>query len=563
MVASPAVEAGRLLAARELGRRRAKADPGYLCSFMSAPDERTAEQFTFVHLRDEVSAAASGWGWQRDLLLWLHGCRRCILLKARQLGATWVVCAYAVWTALCRPGSLTLVYRQKEEEAVENVIRCWRLFESLPPHLRMGVEVLKPARGHLPNGGEIVLRFPDGETSRVVAMSSATASGHGKTAALVLMDEFSRMDNAAEIMKAVQPAAGERGTIAIVSTANGVSDEDSGEGNAFHWVWANADRGVAERRPGLWTQDGPGDNGFWPWFVGWQMHPDRDQRWYDSSAEVQGLRSHERAEQYPSNPDEAFTLTNRVFFDPEDLAFYAKHRRGVAARRGDFERVDERHARFAERSNGKIAVFKEPVADHAYAVGADVATGRGLDYSAAYVVDLATMELAAEFHGRLDADLYAEQLHYLGRWYNTALLAVEVGGGYGDAVIIPLRDGRAGRPAYPKLYRHLLSSRPDLPEAKPFGFPTTSKTRPLIVNQLEQAIRERALPALPAGLLSEMRTFVHQDTGTSPSAQSGCRDDRVLAACIALEMYRLRGSHPHRRKHKHSVAAKPVFSRAA
>ncbi len=86
---------------------------------MSAPDERTAETFTFEHLRDEAAAEVSGWGWQRDLLVWLHERKRCILLKARQLGATWIACAYAVWTALCRPGSLTLVYRQKEEEAVD------------------------------------------------------------------------------------------------------------------------------------------------------------------------------------------------------------------------------------------------------------------------------------------------------------------------------------------------------------------------------------------------------------------------------------------------------------
>jgi hypothetical protein len=94
----------------------------------------------------------------------------------------------------------------------------------------------------------------------------------------------------------------------------------------------------------------------------------------------------------------------------------------------------------------------------------------------------AICRLCAEFHGKLDADLFAEQLHYLGRWFNTALLAVETGGGYGEAVLIPLRDGRAGRRPYPKLYRHILSNRPDLPQAKPFGFPMNTKTRPLAVS---------------------------------------------------------------------------------
>jgi hypothetical protein len=88
---------------------------------------------------------------------------------------------------------------------------------------------------------------------------------------------------------------------------------------------------------------------------------------------------------------------------------------------------------------------------HRYAIGADVATARGRDYSAAYVIDLSTMAAVAEFHGRLDEDLYAAQLHYLGRMYGRdvppdpkdpegsrpgfAKLAVETGGGFGNAVI--------------------------------------------------------------------------------------------------------------------------------
>lgn len=541
-------EARALLARRILEGRRCLDDPGFFCSFMRAPDERTAEEFDFSHLRDEALAEASGWGWQRGLLFWMHEESRCILLKARQLGATWVACAYAVWVAVCRPGSRILIYRQKQDESVENVIRCWRLFSSLPEHLRMGVKVLKPARGVLPNGGEIELEFPDGRTSKIVAMSSATASGHGSTAALVLMDEFSRMDNAADIMKAVQPAAGARGKIVIVSTANGVSDAETGDGNHFHWLWTTAE-----------------ESGFSTKFLAWSLHPDRDEWWYENDPEVRGLRSYERAEQYPANEHEAFTLTNRVFFDPDDLNWYARWRRPPVLKRGEFEleRGSLTAARFTHRPKGMISVFRDPDPEREYAVGADVATGRGLDYSAAYVVDLATSELVAEFHGRLDADLYAAQLHYLGRWYNTALIAVETAGGYGEAVIIALRDGRAGRRPYPRLYRHLMSSRPDMTEAKPFGFPTNSKTRPLIVNGLEQAIRERTLPGIPGGLLSEMQTFVRHDTGTTPAAQKGTRDDRVMAAAIALEMFRLRGTHPRRRQRKtHTVAARPAFTRA-
>jgi hypothetical protein len=529
-----ALEARRVLARRVLERRKAQADPLYLISHMTAPDERTAETFDFKHLTSDEER----WGWQRDFLRWIHQVSRAVALKARQLGATWLCCAYVVWTALYKPGSLSLVYRQKHEEAQENVRRCWTLLNSLPKHLWNGAEVLIPQRGAIASE-EIRLRFPDGSLSRIVAMSSASASGHGKTAAVVLLDEFSRIERASEIMKAVQPAAGSKGKILVISTANGRADMDTGEGNYFAWLWGSAETSGFDKR-----------------FLSWSLHPDRDQHWYDNDPEIRGLKSHERAEQYPANEHEAFTLTNRVFFSADDLAAY-RERIVKPKRRFEFEKAASDKAKVLIRPEGLIRLYEEPDPAKKYAIGADVATGRGADYSAAYVIDLSSMELCAEVHGRLDADLYAYQLHYLGRYYNSATIAVETGGGYGEAVIIPLRDGREGRPAYPRLYKHVLSSRPDLPISKPYGFPTNSKTRPLILNQFEKAVRERTLPFVSDALLWEMESFVYHDHGTSPRAQEGARDDLVMAAAIALEMYRLYGEHPDRKHRKPKSLYKP------
>jgi hypothetical protein len=59
-----------------------------------------------------------------------------------------------------------------------------------------------------------------------------------------------------------------------------------------------------------------------------------------------------------------------------------------------------------------------------------------------------------------------------------------------------LRDGREGRPAYPRLYRHRLLDRGDQPEAKPFGFPINVKTRSTVIEGLEAAVRERVFDGL-------------------------------------------------------------------
>jgi hypothetical protein len=228
-------------------------------------------------------------------------------------------------------------------------------------------------------------------------------------------------------------------------------------------------------------------------------------------------------------------------------------------RRYDFDLSSPASARITEHEKGRIKVYAEPVPDHSYAIGADVATGRGYDYSAAYVIDLTNAELVAEYHGKIEADVYARDLHFLGRRYNTAKIAIEIGGGYGEAVIIALRDGAAGRRAYPNLYRHVLSSRPDKPVSKPFGFPTNTRTRPLILNQLERHLRERTLPWVTGDLLHEMSEFVHHNHGVSPRARDGSRDDRVLACAIALEMFRLYGDIGGKRRTAKRPKRKPVL----
>lgn len=344
------------LARRERDRRKAKTDPAFLVSRMSAPDERTSSTFTFQHLESDEAAQQSGWGWQRDWFLWHHTTSRSITLKARQLGITWLSCAALVADALLYPGSLLLVYRQKEEEAHENVFRCWALLESLPKHLWMGATVEKPSRVSQPiPTEELRLRFPDGNSSRILAMTSASASGHGKTARRVLLDEHSRIEKASEIMKAVQPAAGKTGRIGIISTANGRSNPETGDGNHFHYLWVSAEEaGFAKR------------------FLPWNSHPDRDQAWYDHNPEVRGLRAHERAEQYPGNEWEAFTLTNRVFFDPEDLAHYREQVRKPLYR-FDFQvTTTDKKARLRKHDTGHTRVFTEPKNDRTYAIGADV-----------------------------------------------------------------------------------------------------------------------------------------------------------------------------------------------
>jgi len=554
------------MAEREIVRRRVFRDKDipYLISLMSAVDQRTGDRFTFEHIRDplepdevwldgnKLRSRDKNWRWQRWVVDHALAHKRTIHLKGRQIGDTWVHLAVDVAESIVMPGTTSLLFRQREDEAVDNVRRWWILFNSLPPWLlekvpagkKVGpVSINKPQLGKADRPGRdgVVLKFADGSFSEIVPMTSAASSGHGRSVRRVLGDEAAHIDQLLSIRAAIEPAAG-NAKINLISTANGVSNLETGEGNEFHRLWMTSD-----------------DVGYRRVFLPYDLHPDRDDEWYETSAEVISLPIWKRQEQFPRDEGEAFALSDRCAFDEEAIHEYSK-KASKLLRRYDFVPHGVASARIHEHDTGRVRVYSEPIEGHTYSIGADVATGRGADYSAAYVVDLTNGELVCEYHGKCEADVYARDLHFLGRRYGSALLAIEVGGGYGDAVIIALRDGAAGRRAYPKIYKHVLSSRPDKPISKPFGFPMNTKTRPLVLNQLERHLRERTWETIPPDLLEEMKVFVHFDHGTSPRARMGNHDDRVMAAAIAMEMYRLYGDIGGKRRTERRPRRKPQTS---
>jgi len=513
--------------ARRLNERAAALQhPAGLLDHVQCIDAKTGERFSFT-----LNDPDAGWFWQRDVLdKWIPKPLN-LVLKARQIGITWLAVGYALWKLLTKPGTRVLVVSINEDEAIKVVNRLFDMFASLPEHLQFEAKITKPSRDARPST-LIEFTFPDGRISSCVGLPSTRRAGHGEVATLVLLDEYARHEYARDSWKAVFATADNGGQIIVISTANGVSNEQTGEGNYYHHLWVNAEH------YGIDVQ-----------FLPWDLHPDRDEHWYATNA--QALPATDRAEQFPRTPEDAFINTGQCWFDLEALAWYAENAPlGELYRMRFIPDATGAKAKIHQAEQGLIRVYARPDPNHDYAIGADVATGRGLDYSCAYVVDLTSMAIVAELHAKLDADEFAEQLHFLGRWYGTARLAVEMGGGFGEPVIISLRDGRKGRPHYPKLYRHAIADRPDQRLIANYGFPMNVKTRPQVINQIEQAIRERAIPALPRALIMECRTFVRAKTLPSPRAQDGANDDRVMAFGIALEMYRQLGTHERRVQRK-------------
>ncbi len=517
------------------------------CERIVASSRRVLEQETWVDLpnkdyleqKERLLEVSRDWSWQRPYLEWILDNDQTITLKGRQLGVTWVWAGLALHYLLFRPGSDVLIYSIKEDDAVEVVNRIWDMYTSLPDHFKNMVRVLKPTRGAHPST-RIEVEHPDGRVSTITGMPGTKSAGHSRSAALVIFDEASRQDYARELWKAVIPATGDKGgKIGVVSTANGMSD-GKGMGNFFHEVWIGSGEADYPKVAAL--------------FLGWWLHPERTQYWYDHLP----LDQTSKAEQYPNTPQEAFLLSGSPYFDVTALRWYAENLPKVLYK-AEWH-VDPRQPNKARlfKGSGPITIIQEPDPKRKYAVAADVATGVGTDYSVGAVIDLHDMAPVAELYMKADYKEFTTQLHYLGLWYSKARLAPETGGGYGDTVIAYLRDGLDGRKPYPFLYRHRPYDRTDRPQSKKLGFPMTMKTRPKVVSELRRAVNEKQLPWVTQGFLNEAFTFVNRETRPSPRAADGCNDDRVMAWGIALEMFSEFGEHEHDRKKSTRKSIQPA-----
>jgi len=158
--------------------------------------------------------------------------------------------------------------------------------------------------------------------------------------------------------------------------------------------------------------------------------------------------------------------------------------------------------------------------------------GEGLahgDPSAACVLDKETGEQAAELHGRIAPGRFARLLAALGRLYRQAELGVERNN-HGYTTLEALHSALHYSPLY--RYRRYDQSGQG---SELLGWPTNAQTKPVMIDDLAEALAEGHLLVHSAGLIDECLTFVTTDTG-SREAQPGRHDDRVMAAAIAWQV---------------------------
>ena len=175
-----------------------------------------------------------------------------------------------------------------------------------------------------------------------------------------------------------------------------------------------------------------------------------------------------------------------------------------------------------------LTVWHNPVGGRTYTAGVDTAEGliHG-DYSCIQMLDVRTGEQVACWHGHIPPDMLAYEVYRMALWYNDALTCVE-SNNHGLTTIVQLRHL-----GHPNLFRKRTLNRATTKVSMEFGGKTTRTSKPLLIDDLDMALRNDELILRDRHTIAELRTYVRNERG---SMSGSPYDDRVMALALANEM---------------------------
>lgn len=429
---------------------------------------------------------------QKETLdVWM-GERYSIALKARQVGFSTLAAALAFWLTFGYKDRQVTMISKTERDAIKLLAKSKYGFRFMPEWMKihpLSPEINSNLTKMSMTNESFVESLPSNEPAR------------GESAFLIIVDEMGQLPNSEEAWAAIEPAVDVGGRVIMLGTANG-------EGNLFHKLFV-----------GSKGQFGNGTNRFTGIFHSWRAGG-RDDAWY--AAKKADLPDWQLAQEYPDNPDEAFLKSGRPVFDTErlrDLDLLP------ADRIGHLRMLAGRTLEFVE-DGGPLSIWTMPNPKHRYCLGVDVAEGLDHgDYSSIHVICANTHEVVAHWHGHIDPDLLgSDVVKLLGIFYNNALALVE-SNNHGLTTLTALQ-----RVKYFPLYRRRRLGNVKQAVTEALGWATTSKTKPLAIDELGRELRDFGLKLFDAATVSELRQFVREGNGKMHGSP---HDDRVMSLAIA------------------------------
>jgi hypothetical protein len=446
---------------------------------------------------------------------------RIIILKARQQGLSTYVGGYLYFNVSQRKACKALVVTHHSDSTRALFDMTKRYHENCP-------ELLKP---HTKYSSRRELTFDVLDSSYVVATAGGESIGRGETLTHVHASElaFWQKSTALENWNGMTQAVPNKpGTAVFVeSTANGVS-------GIFYDLWKGAIEGT---------------NGYVPVFIPWYIDdeyrepvPENFDRTPDEKdlAKKYGLDDEQLmfrrrkisqngidlfSQEYPAEPTEAFLTTGRPVFNPEGL------HESLSTCEEPKQRLALEGDDWLENVRGELTLYRTLDPGGQYTIGADVAMGvRGGDYSVAQVLDSKKRQVAT-YRAQVHPDYFAEVLYKLGEFFNFAFIIVE---NNSHGILTCTRLGKDM--AYPHFYTEVQVDKLTEKETLKLGFTTTSKTKPLIIDELRASVREGKIELNDKVTIREMLTYIVTQSG-GMEAEAGCFDDCVMALALANHIH--------------------------
>lgn len=461
------------------------------------------------------------WDSQRHILKKFLTAYRLILLKARQLGLTWLCAAYALWLCVTKPLQLVVVISAKEDWAIEFLDRVKFILDRLPAW--MIPELTKRT------GQTLEFKHQNNLLSTIKSLATTPEGAQSKTPTLLILDETSRNRYIKEIWASSKPGIDvAKGRIIIIS--NSIKD-------GVGWSWTRD----------IFTKSMTKINDFKRIFMPWWDHPGRSRKHFIEQQKAEGMDEEDISQHYPSTEQEAISTLLGSYFGK----VLARHQTTLPGIRGYLAATKHKELEFIEDPKGIIELWRYPYHltqqfdgvwwENRYAIGSDISEGLGETYSVAYVLDRKMDEIVCRVRSnRIDAYEWANMLFNLSRFYNNA---------NGNALICPERTG-AGITTCKRLqgldanlYVKIIPAKAGNPVTKIIGWQETRESKHELCGDLKTWLRLTQGNVYCSLLIDECSTFIRHENGKLEH-EEGKLDDCVMGAGCTVKASHFIGDPP-------------------
>jgi hypothetical protein len=489
---------------------------------------------------------------------------RIVLLKARQWGGSTLTQIYMGWIQIILKLNWHSVVVADVEEQSKNINGMYsRLAREYPsmagivklvPYERSTKSRIVEGRGSVISIGSA--QKPDNIRSFDLAMAHFSE---------VAFFKATQQKTPEDLVQSIRAAVSDvpDSLIVLESTAKGV-------GTFFHREWLKAKSGISGYDPV-----------FIPWymieryqlaipdlpkFIKWVKTNNYAMSLWNQGAALEGINWYfdyktrenyddwQMQAEYPTNDTEAFISTGARVFAPNYVKaaqkncippefvgdITARSQKGKDA----FENIE-----FMETTKGQLSIWalpdKSEEISNRYAITVDIG-GRtpDADYSVIKVFDRYFMkdggkpEVVAVWTGHLDQDLVAWKAAQIAWFYNKGLLVVEsnsldkdeLEGSEGEHFLTVLNEIVK---FYKNIYARIDQERVKQGLPVRYGFHTDRSTKPMVIDELNGAIREEAYIERDERAANEMDTYEVKPNGKY-GATEGTHDDHVMATAIGV-----------------------------